>query len=93
MFQKNRQIGFINMFNTKKTLTQRFIENYAKLKAQNPDVNPEQLYEDAVELMKMAKGRNDEDVNDEASLSSAFREAQLKNSVPIKINIPNLFKQ
>lgn len=81
------------MFNTKRTLTQRFIENYNKLKIQNPETDPEQLYQEAVELLKLSKNTNDHDMYNEASLSSAFGNAKLKNQEATSVNISDIFEK
>lgn len=81
------------MFTTTKTPTQHFIENYKKLEAQNPNSNPDQLYQEALELFNKSRTKGEQDIHSEGSLSSAFKEAQSKTEETVKINISNLFKE
>lgn len=91
--KNNKQIGITNMFNNKKSLTHRFIENYKKLETQyEGKVNQEQLYQETMELLKRGRERN-EDLVETETLSNIFKEAQSnqKSEIP-KINISNIFK-
>lgn len=92
MFHKNnKQIGVNNMFSNTKSTTQRFIENYKKLESQYQESNPEQLYQEAIELLKSSKKMDDE-MLDQTTLSSMFKAETKKENVE-KINISNIFKE
>lgn len=95
MFHKNnKQIGINNMFSNTVSITQRFIENYKKLETHyQEEVNPKQLYVEAIELLKISKKVDDEGV-DTTSLKSIFKAAGPKKEEHIvKINISHIFKE
>lgn len=97
MFHKNnKQIGATNMFNNKKSVTQRFIENYKKLESQYEEVDSKQLYQEAVQLLRLNEHKNEEELMEQSSLSSTFKEAQSNRytkQYPEKLNVSNIFKE
>lgn len=80
------------MFNTKKSVTQRFIENYKKLECQyEGEADTKQLYQEAIELLRLNEHRNEEEPMEKSSLSSMFKEAQSKRNSKEKIKISEIF--
>lgn len=69
------------------------MENYRKLENQNQgEVDPEQLYQAASQLLKISQ-KVDDEVLDKTSLRSMFKEAESEKEEHInKIDISNIFK-
>lgn len=80
------------MLNNKKTVTQRFIENYKKLETQYQEKGNLELYQEAVELLRRRNETN-EDVIDTISLKSMFQNGQSKQASEKIHNISNIFKE
>lgn len=86
------------MLNNRKTATQNFIESYKLLEKQyDGNANPNQLYEESIQLLKKSNELS-EHLPENQALGSMFKEAQQSkeniqqsNEIP-KINISNLFK-
>lgn len=96
--RKYKQPGIVNMFSDKKSLTQRFIDNYKKLEAQyGGTADSEQIFQEAIDLLGRSSETtlNSEDIVEKASLSSVFKEARSKQdkSQVEKIDISNIFKE
>ncbi|CAH1160057.1 unnamed protein product [Phaedon cochleariae] len=98
MFHRNnKHIGTTNMSNNKYTsLTQRFIETYQKLESENRDLPEEELYKQAIDVLKWDREVRAQAENEEAiSLSTAFKEAKSKQDSDqdkIKIDVKDIFK-
>lgn len=85
--------------NNYKSLTQRFIEIYQHLDSRyEGEASEEQLYGEAIELLKKGQEAKKETTEDEeaVSLSSSFKEALSKEKekelAKLKIDVRNIFK-
>ncbi|GJQ73517.1 hypothetical protein Trydic_g13870 [Trypoxylus dichotomus] len=90
--RNNKRVGTVNLSNDKTpSLTQRFIDIYKKLDTQyESQASEEKLYKEAIEMMSRDRESKKED--EFVSLSSAFKEAQSKNTETSSIDIKKLFK-
>ncbi|XP_057654020.1 probable 28S ribosomal protein S23, mitochondrial [Diorhabda carinulata] len=91
--RNNKYVGTINLFNNNyKSLTQRFVDIYQKLEENSGDgTTEEQLYKEAIEVLKRDKEIKKDSEDEPVTLSSAFKQAKLQQD-KVNINISNIFK-
>lgn len=97
MFHRNnKHLGTSNMFNNYyKSVSQKFIEIYQSLEKENAEnSNQEQLYKEAIEVLRRDKDIKKETEQEEPlSLSSAFKEAKSNQIKEMpKVDVTNIFK-
>ncbi|XP_028133793.2 probable 28S ribosomal protein S23, mitochondrial [Diabrotica virgifera virgifera] len=96
--RNNKQLGTTNLYNNNyKSLTQKFVDIYQNLEARaEGSATEEQLYKEAIEVLRRDKEVKKVDEEEPISLSLAFREARLeqnKKQEKSKLDIANIFKE
>lgn len=96
-FHQKYKIGAVNLLNNKQqSITQHFIEVYRKLEAQyGGKASEDQIYEEAVDMLKKEKQKRLEGAEEPLSLSESFLEAEKKLNVdtaPVNIKISDILK-